>query len=450
MAELQEMRRARRPLRSLASLSLLDFVPAATPRFVAPYHLKRLAQRLERARSEPLRLVVSTPPRHGKTELLLHFEALELARDPACQIAYISYANQFAHGKNRKAREIAGRVGVPLSSTQRSKADWKTGVGDGGVKSTGIGGQLTGEGFHIMVVDDPVKDRKTAESPVYREQAWEWFNDTAFTRLEPDGSCIVNMARWHEDDLAGRLIKAGWEEFRLPAISDEGQPLWPERWTLERLLELKEQLGPYGWESLYQGRPRPKGSKVFRDVQYYSELPPVFRAGFGVDCAYTEKTIADRSVCLTMLEANGLYYIVDLYSEQVDSPAFGRMLKMKQAGYPGAPMLWYGSGPESGVAQHLREQGAYELDYRAATADKFVRAQPVAAAWNAGKVLVPADAPWLVDFLAVVLGFTGVKDKRDDEVDALAAAYDVLANSSGALEDMVGDERAMAGGLGGF
>jgi predicted phage terminase large subunit-like protein len=448
--EIREMRRRRDPSHSFADLQLLDFVPAVTPRFTSPYHLEKLASRLARARQEPLRLVVSTPPRHGKTELLLHFEALELAKDPSCQIAYISYANQFAHGKNRKALEIAKRAGVPLSWNQRKKDDWRTGVGDGGVKSTGIGGQLTGEGFHIMVVDDPVKDRKTAESPTYREQHWDWFNDVAFTRLEPDGSCIVNMARWHEDDLAGRLIKAGWEELRLPAISDAGLPLWPDRWTLTRLLEIQEQLGPYGWESLYQGRPRPRGSKVFRDVHYYSQLPRMFRAAFGVDCAYTRKKVADRSVCLTMLESEGVFYVVDLYSDQVESPAFGRMLKIKQGGYPGSPMLWRGSGVEKGVAQHLVEQGADNLQFETVAEDKFITSQPVAAAWNAGKILVPEEAPWLADFLNVVLGFTGVADKRDDEVDALGNAHHLLQTASWDYEDTTGDERAMAGGLGGF
>ena len=417
---------ATKPSASLIDLGLLDFIPAVSRRFEAPRHLAPLVELIERAQCEPVRVVVSTPPRHGKTETLLHAIPWILLRNPARQIAYISYAHRFAEKKSRKARELAKAAGVPLADDAQSRADWRTGVDDGGVWATSVGGSLTGEGFHFAIVDDPVKDRAKAESSLEREKMYEWFNDTMFTRLEPNGSAIVNMARWHEDDLAGQLIKDGWQELRLPAISDEGAALWPGRWPLERLQEIQEQLGDYGWSSLYQGQPRTRGASVFDDVRFYDALPASYRVGVGLDLAYSAKTHADWSVAVVVAEHDGIFYVLNVVRMQATPPAFATKLKPLRAAHQGARWLWYTSTTEMGLADLLREGLGFPVMGEIAKADKFVRAQPVAAAWKAGKVLVPHNAPWLEAFVSEVAAFTGVNDRHDDQVDALAAAFDVL------------------------
>lgn len=424
MAELERRRRLR-------EIGLIDFIPMVSPRFEAPYHLVPLLTLIERATREPVRAVVSTPPRHGKTESLLHSIAWRLTRQPETQIAYISYAQRFAEKKSRKARDLARRAAVPLAEDSQSRADWRTGVDDGGVWATSINGSVTGEGFHLMIVDDPVKDRATAESSVERDNAWDWFTDTAYSRLEPDGSCIVNMARWHEDDLAGRLIKDGWEAVRLPALDDAGNALWPERWPVERLRDIEETLGPYGWHSLYQGEPRSRDQRLFADVTMYESLPSTYRLSIGVDLAYTSKTHADWSVAVVLAESGGKCHVLDVVRQQADVPTFCQSLKTLHSIYPGARWLWYTSTTEKGLADTLRSQLGFPLIGEVAAADKFVRAQPVAAAWKAGNVLVPQRAPWLSTFLSEVCGFTGVNDRHDDQVDALAAAFDVLSRGAG-------------------
>lgn len=413
------MRRRRK-----ANESLLDYIPRVTPRYESPRHLLPFVTRLERARTSPLRLVVSTPPRHAKTETLLHFIAQTLSKDPACQVAYIGYGTQFAQNKSRKTRDIAKRSGLNFSRDQNAKANWRTGVADGGLWATGIGGEVTGEGFHIIVVDDPVKDRATAESPTYRDHHWDQFNDNIFTRLEPNGSCIVNMARWHPDDLAGRLVDQGWEYLCLPALDEYDRPLWPERYSKEHLEGIREQLGDYGWSSLYQGQPRSRGGAVFRDVHYYDgEVPKGARCVIGVDLAYTEKTHADYSVAVVMAELGGLFYVVDVIRVQLEPQSFGAQLEPLLKKYGTA--YWYGSGIEKGVANLLGRLGA-PVTWRAAVTDKFVRAQPFAAAWNAKKILLPKGSSWANDYVSELASFTGVKDKRDDQVDASASAYDAL------------------------
>ena len=409
--------------------TLLEYIPRITPRYGAPHHLAPLIERLERARIEPLRLVVSTPPRHGKTETLLHFIAQSLTKDPACQVAYIGYGTNFAQNKSRKTRDIAKRSGLEFARDQNSKANWRTGVADGGLWATGIDGEVTGEGFHLIVVDDPVKDRATAESPVYRDHHFDSFNDNIFTRLEPNGSCIVNMARWHPDDLAGRLIDQGWEYLCLPALDEHDEPLWGERYSKEHLAEIREQLGDYGWNSLFQGRPVSRGGAVFKDVHYYDgPVPTGARYVIGVDLAYSQKTRADYSVAVVMAELGGVVYLVDVVRVQLEAPAFGGRLAALQAKY-GARAYWYASGTEKGVADLLGANGA-PVEWKAAVSDKFVRAQPTAAHWNKGAIKLPRGASWADEYVSEVASFTGVKDKRDDQIDATAAGFDELITSA--------------------
>ncbi len=167
---------------------LLEYIAELSPRYVPPRHLAQFIARLERARLEPLRLVVSLPPRHAKTETILHGGAWHLAQDPGMQIVYASYAARLAEKKSRKMRELAHRAGVPIAGDASSRSDWRTGIADGGVWATGVEGALTGEGADLVIVDDPHKDRVSAESAVQRQAVFDWFNDVVMTRLEPGAS----------------------------------------------------------------------------------------------------------------------------------------------------------------------------------------------------------------------------------------------------------------------
>lgn len=410
-------------------LPLQDWVPRVSPRYGAPEHLRPFTDLFERVLREPVEAVVSAPPRHGKTETTWHGIAWLLAQRPSLRIGYITYAQRFSEKKSRKGLELARRVGVPIAADSRSRADWRTGVEDGGVWATSINGPVTGEGFDLLIVDDPVKDRATAESGVEREKAIDWFNDVAFTRLEPGGSCIVTQTRWHPDDLAGQLIKDGWPYLRLPALSESGKALWSARFPATRLLEIREQLGEYGWSSLYQGEPRARGDQLFGgDVHFYEAPPSLDEVSIGCDLAYSERTHADYSVAVVAARAEGRTYILDVIRQQAAAPVFQKRLAALRLRYPRAVWRSYLAGTEKGVADVFASLGS-NIGAHSITGDKFVRAQPVAAAWNAGKILLPREASWLSAFVEELKGFTGVKDRHDDQVDALAAAYDALARS---------------------
>lgn len=191
--------------RALARLDLADFIPRVSRGFAAPRHLAPLLALFARIDAgEPVRVCVSVPPRHGKTETVLHGIAWLLARHPGWRIAYVSYAADIARSKSRQARDYALRAGVRLRDDSAALHEWGTREG-GGLLATGIGGPLTGHGVRALFVDDPHKNRADADSPTSRENVFNWFTSTAMTRVEPGGSVGVVHTRWHPADLIGRL-----------------------------------------------------------------------------------------------------------------------------------------------------------------------------------------------------------------------------------------------------
>ena len=388
------------------------------------------------------------PPQHGKTETLLHATAWLLRRRPWLRNAYASYAAGIAFTKSRLARDYALTAGVQLREDASKVSEWVTTEG-GGLLATGVGGPLTGNPVDgLLLVDDPHKNRAEAESATIREKIKEWWTSTAMTRVHPSASILVVHTRWHPDDLIGWLKDRDggdrWEVITLSAIADgtdpddpraAGEALWPEFMPADFLAERRIDVGEYDWASLYEQRPTPKGGAVFQGDTLFAEPPTRYRVAIGIDLAYTEKTASDYSVAVVLAECERRYHVLDVHRIQVPAPAFAERLRAIAARYPGAPMVAYVSGTERGVVDlmNAKPDDPHKLQLRIqakpATADKFIRAQPVAAAWNAGRIYLPTDSPaWAGPLVSEVRVFTGIKDKRDDQVDAIAAAYDALTN----------------------
>lgn len=406
--------------------SLVDFIPAMSPRYMPPRHLAPLLKRFELAvEGVPQRVCCSAPPRHAKTESVLHVPAFALRRRPELVFGYTTYGASLSHSKSKKARALVQAAGVTLE--RDATHEWRTPEG-GGMLAGGVGGPLTGHGLDILIVDDPTKNRLEAESATYRERLVDWFRDVATTRVEPNGSRFVFATRWTPEDLIGQLVdNEGWDYINLPALSEDGTPLWPERWSAEELQAKRRDVGEYTWASLYQGQPRPRGGRVFNDVHTYSALPTVYTKALGIDVAYSAKTSADRSVAVVMMRGPKHWYLVDVVVEQVPPAVFKRRLAVLHRTHRNAPVHWYAAGTELGAAAFLREApDAVPVTVTTARADKFTRAIGYAAAWNRGEVLVPEEAPWLSRVVAEHASFTGVDGGADDIIDACVAAFDAL------------------------
>ncbi|MBL8909862.1 MAG: hypothetical protein JNM17_04070 [Archangium sp.] len=410
---------------------LVAFVPHLSPKYMKPTHLAPLLRKFELAvEGIPQRVCCSAPPRHAKTESVLHLPAFALRRKPELTLSYSTYADRLSRSKSRKARALAVKAGVRLESSALN--EWRTPEG-GGLLAGGVGGPLTGHGVNILIVDDPIKNRVEAESGVSRAKLLDWWNDVAATRIEPGGSAFVFMTRWHPDDLIGELLaEKGFEYINLPALDDEGAPLWPERWDKAALEKRREDVGEFTWSSLYQGRPRARGENVFGDCHVWKELPIVYRAAGGVDSAYSMKKTADNSSWVKMVRHGKYFYVTGGWRGRTPAPHFKKRLHLVHKDEPTMTWRWYVASSEMGAAELFADgDDGVPLVGELAKQDKFIRAQRYAAAWNSGRVLVPAKAgPWLDEFLAEHASFTGVNDKRDDFIDAAVAAFDELDGES--------------------
>lgn len=430
--------------------NLRDFIPQLSRGYQAPLHLTTALERFERFETEPFRFVLSVPPRHGKTELVLHFIAWALRKHPWLDIGYATYNQDQADTQSYRCQALVEAAGVTLARS--SAAEWST-TDNRYCVFSGIPGNFIGKGFHILFVDDPYSGRSAAESKVIRDKVEDSWRGDLRTRVQRQvkdgvtcGSVCEIQTRWHEEDLAGYLTRGGnpskgikfkpFEYVRLQAIENDGQPeleraLWPEGgWTLDVMRETRGEVGAYEWSSGYQGDPRPRGAKVFRDVWTYETLPVQgYKKAIGIDLAYSAKTSSDHSVALVILRgADKLNYVVEVERGQVPAPVFKRTVFAMQRRHPGARVRWYCSGTEQGSAQFYEQKPDAIRDFEAlpASSDKFLRAQPVSAAWNRGDILCKDGAAWLPEFLRVVNGFTGIGDTEDDDVDALAAGFDLL------------------------
>jgi len=234
------------------------------------------------------RLMIFMPPRHGKSELCSkHFPAWYLGTFPDRRVMLTSYEAGFASSWGRKSRDILEAYGPSLFgcqvSSRTSAADnWELAGLGGGMVTSGIGGPLTGRGCNLLIIDDPVKNAEESLSPTIREKHWDWFQSTAHSRIEPDGSALVMMTRWHPEDLAGKILKempGEWEVISLPAIAKDADPmgrqpgeaLWPERWPIEKLREIKNSIDGYWWNALYDQVPSRHGRFEWPD-EYFSDV----------------------------------------------------------------------------------------------------------------------------------------------------------------------------------
>jgi len=433
--------------------------PEHTP---IPWHLGQLIALFERALHEPIRAIVNLPPRHAKSTTVRRALAYATIYEPHRLNAFITYAADYAYTHSRAIRKLVRAHGGRLADDAANVKDWRT-PEDGGLSATGIGGQLTGKGFGgLAVVDDPIKNRRDAESPLIRSRILESFNDDVFTRIEPGGSIVVVTTRWHEEDLAGTLERETdddgrptWKVLNLPAIrnpttgeaADEGIALWPERFPIEVLARIRRKLGPYGWWSLYQQRPRPRDGKVFKAPARWSSLPEGLRIVLAVDPAGSARTKSNHTVAVAIgvKRVEGVLHgwLVGLLRLQLAPPEAAVELLAFQRRFGEALHI---EASRDGVAQAqslatLVPELAIELI--SAVGDKYVRAQALSSAWNgdAGRgegprFFVPAAAELigcsreeLANYLRVMERFTGLGDLEDDDADASAHAWNAALAS---------------------
>lgn len=306
--------------RKRARSSLIEFTRFTNPSYSAAACHYKFAKALEAVeRGEISRLMVMAPPRHGKSELVSRrFPAWYLGRHPDRDFISASYNQELANDFGRDVRNIIGAAeyqrlfSTRLAQDSQAKNRFHVANSRGGYVAAGVGTATTGRGAHIFNIDDPHKDRLSAESEPEREAVWNWYRSVAYTRLAPGGAIILTLTRWHEEDLAGKLLAAEesgdgdkWVKVILPAIDEHGRALWEERYPKAVLEQIRNVVGPYDWASLYEQRPRPREGRFFEescllvDGKPLGELPKPDKIFTVVDTAMKDGAQHDGTACIT-------------------------------------------------------------------------------------------------------------------------------------------------------
>ena len=331
--------------------NLLSFTRHTLPSFApAPFHFAYYEVLTRFAMGEIKKLMITMPPQHGKSEgATRRLPAFVLGQDPDKRIAIVSYNAIKARKFNRELQRImdddryyelfpqtllAGQASYQeqgrRSRNYARNSDECEIVGyQGSFKTIGVGGSLTGEPVDMLIMDDLYKDASSAWSPVIRQNVADWYDTVASTRLHNDSQQLLVFTRWHMEDLAGRLLEQegvydpienpqGWLLVSFPAIQNrppseqdpraEGEPLWPERHSLEKLLEIKGR-SPTVFESLYQQNPQPSQGLMYEEFTCYTDLPSRSYSVAYIDAADSG---ADYLCALFYKEAEDGNYITDV------------------------------------------------------------------------------------------------------------------------------------------
>lgn len=383
------------------------------------------------------RLLITMPPRHGKSETLtVRLPLRFLQQHPEENVLVTGYNAQFARKFGRKTRNLAATAGI-VADDKTASDEWAT-SGGGLYMARGVGSPPTGTGFGLIVIDDPVKNREEAESETYRNKVWDWYTDDIYTRLEPGSKLIIVMTRWHEDDLAGRAIQSepGWEILNLPAIAGDndalgrkpGEALWPERYTVEAFERIKRTQGDYAFEALYQCNPTPREGSYFQvgklQVVDRAELPAGLEWYLSWDLAASEND-GDWTAGVAIAKHEGLYYVDAVRFQREPSTRNAEIrlhcqtMKPRRVTIPQDP----GAAGKESAQSLIKFLSGFAVSSRLQSGDKFIRAEPYAAQVNAGNVRV-VDGPFARAYIEELR--QAPHGKHDDLIDASSDAFNEL------------------------
>jgi predicted phage terminase large subunit-like protein len=455
-----------------ARRSLLAFTRFTFPTYRPDPAHELIAEALDEVVSgRILRLIISAPPQHGKSELAsVRLPAFWLGRRSNDPVILSSYGASLAESKSRQARQIVESTefqtlfpGIATRRDSRAVDHWELDGHRGSMLAVGVGGPVTGHGGLLGVVDDPFENYEQSQSQTIRDKIWEWWRTTFRTRIRENGAVILIMTRWHEDDLAGRLLaeqSGEWAILRLPALAETqherdeanqrlglatgqadplgrapGEPLCPQRFGKAELEKLRRDVGSLAWAGQYQGTPRaPEGNRFRRAWFPIVETGPtgaVHRVRYW-DLAGTEGGGDYTAGVLLARDSAGLFYVEDVVRGQWSSGRRNDIIQQtaerdRDRDRNGCVRIWVerepGSSGEEVVQALIRSLAGHVVQSDRVTGDKAVRAEPFAAQAEAGNVRV-VRGPWNAAYIEELTTFPN--GAHDDQVDASSGAFNKL------------------------
>lgn len=428
---------------------------------VVPRHLQRMYELAEETRRRAVWATISMPPRLGKSTTARSIVGWRLLRDPSCLNFYVTYGDKLAKDFSYKTRKLAIAAGVPLARDRADVHDWAT-IYDGGLKSTSIGGDITGRGSRggIIIPDDLIKNREEAESLTIRDKAWSSLLDDVLSRRDDDRvSVMLPGTRWHLDDPLGRIFKNDlgeqWDHIKLAAVvhaitgepvdgGERGEdfdpeihiPIWPEGGKNLAWARKERCKGASRWWSLYLQEPRSGDDKLFEHEPARFNLDAFtlddgWRLTLAMDPAGTAKTTSDFwSVGVVAVRGYGEACegrILARIHIQAKIGAVLRKVRALREVYP-LPLRVEGVGGFALIPDMIREVDP-DLPVELIPSDmvnlaggKRAKAMSYSEAWNAGRFAVPLGLEW-DGYISEHMEFTGNGDAHDDDVDMSAYGW---------------------------
>jgi len=423
-------------------------------KYVAARHHRLMANvAMDIERGDRKKVILNTAPRHGKTELCTkRFAAWYAGRNPDQDIMIATYNERFAMDFGKEVREIMNsqrfrQVFPDFSLSNQSNEHVRTYAG-GDIFFLGRRSSTTGRGANLIIVDDPTKDDREVKYDTFREDCWSWFTQTLLTRRHNDKAAImVTQTRWHEDDIVGRItdktnpaysarFARGFEVINLPAIAEDNDPLgrkpgealWPERFGVDYLEEMRE-ANALSFAALYQCDPTPEDGVYFRSEELHeyetAELPQNLRMFVVSDHAVATKNYNDPSVLVPFgIDENGTAWVMpQIVWRRMDAQeTVEEMIAMIDHH---KPIFWYAEKGHISKAigpflkKRMEEEGVYcPIIEEQPVGDKLQRAHSGRARCAQGKIRFPKSAPWWSRAKSEMLKFPN--GRYDDFVDVIS------------------------------
>ena len=445
---LEELESAKK--RELSQNNFMNFVGEMWSAFIHGKHHEIMAEAFEKvARGDLKRLIINMPPRHTKSEFASYLlPAWFLGQYPDKKVIQTAHTAELAVGFGRKVRNLVNSKDykaiypdISLQSDSKAAGRWNTNKG-GEYFAIGVGGAVTGKGADLLIIDDPHSEQEGASGDInVFNRTYEWYTSGPRQRLQPNGSIIVVMTRWHQRDLTGQVVDASikrggadqWEVIELPASLPSGNHLWEEFWSLDELTALKAELPNSKWQSQYQQDPTSEeGALIKREWWrvWEGRNPPdcefIIQSW---DTAFMKNQRADFSACTTW----GVFYneddegkfvpnliLLDAYQERLEFPELKRKAQDKYNEYKPDAFIVEAKAAGMPLIFELRAIGIPVQEYTPSRGnDKISRVNAVSDLFSSGVVWCP-ETRWGEEVIEQFAGFPNME--HDDLVDSSTQA----------------------------
>ena len=440
-----QLRLAQLEKNELAQNNFLYFVHSMWPEFISGRHHKIIAEKLQRVVSGELkRLIINMAPRHTKSEFASFlFPAWMMGQNPNMKIIQATHTTELAVNFGRKTKNLIDSdeykeifPEVKLAADSKASGRWDTSRG-GMYYAVGVGSNLAGRGGDLVIIDDPHSEQ-TAMSSSGFDDAWDWYTGGPRQRLQPGGSIVLVQTRWSEKDMTGQLLRAmakdpladQWEVVELPAIFEDGNPCWPEFWSIEDLTAVRASIPTSKWNAQYQQNPTGEENAIIpRDwwkVWEGDKIPQLQYVIQSLDTAFTKRERSDFSAITTW----GVFFpeeggppnliLLDAKKGRYDFPELKALAFEEYQYWEPDTVIIEAKASGLPLTHEMRQTGIPVVNFTPSKGnDKMTRVHSVSPLFEAGMVWAP-DESWAEELIEEVAAFP--EGEYDDLVDSMTQA----------------------------